>query len=111
MEGASHLTQKQMGMILFHNFSSLLHADVHRYVRGEGICVIIVKPLSKAIEDGDPIRAIIRSITTNQVSISSSSFNLASYLFLFKDGKTPGLTFPGRNAQEALLRDAYLVWE
>lgn len=49
----------------------------------------MVKPLSKAIAAGDPIRAIVRATGTNQ------------------DGKTSGLTFPGREAQEALLRDVY----
>eukprot|EP00026_Physarum_polycephalum_P000042 Phypoly_transcript_00042.p1 GENE.Phypoly_transcript_00042~~Phypoly_transcript_00042.p1 ORF type:complete len:1769 (+),score=236.41 Phypoly_transcript_00042:758-5308(+) len=59
------------------------------YVRSEGFCVLVIKPLSKAVVDRDPIRAIIRATGTNQ------------------DGKTAGLTFPDRAAQESLLRSVY----
>lgn len=39
----------------------------YTYVRSEGFCVLVVKPLSKAIADGDPIRAIVKATGTNQV--------------------------------------------
>ena len=64
-------------------------ASANGYVRGEGVGVVVLKPLSQAIADGDPIRAVIRGGAINQ------------------DGRTNGLTAPSREAQEAVLREAY----
>ena len=50
---------------------------------------MVLKPVSRAIEDGDVIRAVIRSTGTNQ------------------DGKTPSLTQPNPVSQEALIRSVY----
>ncbi|MFN6563915.1 MAG: type I polyketide synthase [Nostoc sp. ChiSLP01] len=59
------------------------------YVRGEGAGVVILKPLSQAVADGDRIYAIIKGSAINQ------------------DGRSNGLTAPSPQAQEALLRSAY----
>jgi thioester reductase-like protein len=59
------------------------------YVRGEGVAVVVIKPLRQAEMDGDPIYAVIRSAATNQ------------------DGHTSSLAVPGMLAQEAMLREAY----
>ncbi|HWE34976.1 MAG TPA: amino acid adenylation domain-containing protein, partial [Isosphaeraceae bacterium] len=59
------------------------------YGRGEGAGVVVLKPLSRAIADGDPIRAVIRGGAINQ------------------DGRTNGLNAPSRAAQEDVLRAAY----
>jgi acyl transferase domain-containing protein len=59
------------------------------YGRGEGIGVVIVKALSKAIRDGDTIRAVVRATGVNQ------------------DGHTPGITQPSQIAQENMIRDTY----
>jgi acyl transferase domain-containing protein/acyl-CoA synthetase (AMP-forming)/AMP-acid ligase II/NADPH:quinone reductase-like Zn-dependent oxidoreductase/NAD(P)-dependent dehydrogenase (short-subunit alcohol dehydrogenase family)/acyl carrier protein len=64
-------------------------AKANGYVRSEGAGVVVLKPLSKAQADGDPIYAIIRGTAVNQ------------------DGRTNGLTAPNRHAQEAVLREAY----
>ena len=64
-------------------------ADANGYVRGEGAGVIVLKPLSRALADGDAIYAVIRGGAVNQ------------------DGRTNGLTAPSRPAQEAVLRAAY----
>ncbi|WP_165227155.1 non-ribosomal peptide synthetase/type I polyketide synthase [Aquisphaera insulae] len=64
-------------------------AKADGYVRGEGAGVVVLKPLSKAIADGDPIHAVIRGGAVNQ------------------DGRTNGLTAPSGAAQEAVLRAAY----
>ena len=50
---------------------------------------MVLKPLSRALADGDPIYAVIRGGAINQ------------------DGRTNGLTAPSRPAQEAVLRSAY----
>ena len=59
------------------------------YARGEGCAVLVLKLLSNAIQDGDTIRAVIRSTGSNQ------------------DGRTPGITQPSREAQETLIKDTY----
>ena len=58
------------------------------FVRGEGAGVIVLKPLSAAIADGDRIYAVIRGSAVNQ------------------DGRTSSLTVPGREAQKRLIREA-----
>ena len=56
------------------------------YVRGEGAgMVLALKPLAKALADGDPVRAVIRSVDLNQ------------------DGRTNGIALPSGTAQAALL--------
>ncbi|KAI0110924.1 hypothetical protein GGR51DRAFT_569554 [Nemania sp. FL0031] len=59
------------------------------YARGEGSAALVLKPVSLAIRDSDIIRAVIRSTGTNQ------------------DGRTPGLTQPSIESQEALIREVY----
>src|SRR3984893_4858586 len=64
-------------------------ARANGYVRSEGAGVVVLKPLSKALADGDPIYAIIRGSAVNQ------------------DGRSNGLMAPNPLAQEAVLREAY----
>jgi acyl transferase domain-containing protein len=59
------------------------------YSRGEGVGIVVLKRLSKAIQDGDTIRAIVRGTSTNQ------------------DGRTPSITQPSIMAQADLIRRAY----
>ncbi|KAI1497192.1 hypothetical protein F5X99DRAFT_423743 [Biscogniauxia marginata] len=59
------------------------------YGRGEAVNAIYIKPLSDAIRDGNPIRAIIRNTGVNQ------------------DGQSTGLFATSVVAQEALMRKAY----
>jgi acyl transferase domain-containing protein/acyl carrier protein len=60
------------------------------YVRSEGAAVIVLKRLSQALADGDPIYALIRGSAVNN------------------DGKTSGfLATPGSEGQEDMLRKAY----
>lgn len=59
------------------------------YGRGEGVGTVIVKSLSAALRDGDTVRAIVRGTGSNQ------------------DGKTPGMSLPSPEAQEALIRQVY----
>ncbi|MCI0526765.1 MAG: polyketide synthase, partial [Nitrospira sp.] len=64
-------------------------AQANGYVRGEGAGMVVLKPLSNALADHDPIYAVIRGSAVNN------------------DGRTNGLTAPNRWAQETVLRDAY----
>ncbi|KAI1460402.1 fatty acid synthase S-acetyltransferase [Annulohypoxylon moriforme] len=66
-------------------------AEANGYARGEAVTAIYVKPLSDAIRDGNPVRAVIRATSHNV------------------DGKTPGMSQPSTDAQEALMRRAYQV--
>lgn len=59
------------------------------YGRGEAINAIYIKRLSDAIQNNDPVRAIIRATSTNC------------------DGRTPSITTPGSLTQERLARKAY----
>lgn len=69
---------------------SLTHSvAANGYARGEGVCVILVKSLAKALEDGDSIRAVVRGTAVNH------------------DGRTPGINLPSTAAQEAMIRSAY----
>ncbi|MCY9375153.1 SDR family NAD(P)-dependent oxidoreductase [Bacillus sp. T17B1] len=58
------------------------------YVPGEGVGSILLKPVKKAIEDGDYIYAVIKGTTVNH------------------GGKTNGYTVPNPNAQARLIANA-----
>ncbi|MEP7121036.1 MAG: SDR family NAD(P)-dependent oxidoreductase [Byssovorax sp.] len=64
-------------------------ARANGYVRGEGGGVLVLKTLSRAVADGDPIHCVIRGSAVNN------------------DGASNGMTAPSRKAQEAVLRTAY----
>ncbi len=59
------------------------------YARGEDVAAVVLKTLSQALADNDPIDCIIRATGVNQ------------------DGRTPGLTMPSSLAQAALIRQCY----
>ncbi len=61
------------------------------YVQGEGVGVIVLKPLAKALQDKDRIYSVITGCAVNQ------------------DGRTNGLTAPNGLQQESLLENAYRV--
>jgi acyl transferase domain-containing protein len=64
-------------------------ARANGYVRGEGGGVVLLKPLSHAVADGDSIYCVIRGSAVNN------------------DGAGDGLTAPDAQAQEEVLRLAY----
>lgn len=64
-------------------------ASANGYARGEGAGVVLIKPLSRAQADGDPIYALIRGTAVTQ------------------DGHTNGITVPNPKAQETAMRLAY----
>lgn len=59
------------------------------YVRGEGVGVVIIKPLADAQADNDRVYAVIKSAFANQ------------------DGRSTSLTVPSQASQEEMLRQAY----
>jgi acyl transferase domain-containing protein/SAM-dependent methyltransferase/acyl carrier protein len=63
-------------------------ARANGYVRGEGSAVVILKPLARALADGNRVHAVIRATAVNQ------------------DGRTDGITVPNRASQAANIIDA-----
>jgi len=64
-------------------------ASANGFVRGEGAGMVLLKPLAKAMADGDPVYAVILASAVNQ------------------DGRTAGIAMPSQSAQAALLREVY----
>ncbi|MFC9916739.1 type I polyketide synthase, partial [Streptomyces sp. NPDC127197] len=64
-------------------------ARANGYVRGEGGGAVLLKPLAKALADGDAVYCVIRGGAVNN------------------DGATDGLTVPSAAAQSDVLRLAY----
>ncbi|KAJ5950212.1 uncharacterized protein N7479_008625 [Penicillium vulpinum] len=60
------------------------------HARGEGVGVLVIRPLEDAVRDGDTVRAVIRSSASNQ------------------DGRTPGITLPSTEMQAALIQEVYI---
>jgi acyl transferase domain-containing protein/acyl-CoA synthetase (AMP-forming)/AMP-acid ligase II/acyl carrier protein len=58
------------------------------YVRGEGCGMVVLKRLSDALADGDPVLAVLQGSAVNQ------------------DGLSNGLTAPSRQAQQAVIQSA-----
>jgi acyl transferase domain-containing protein/NADPH:quinone reductase-like Zn-dependent oxidoreductase/SAM-dependent methyltransferase/acyl carrier protein len=63
-------------------------ASADGFVRGEGAGVVLLKRLSRALADGDPIHGVIIGTALNQ------------------DGHTNGISLPSAEAQAQLVRDA-----
>src|SRR5690242_18839919 len=63
-------------------------ASASGFVRGEGAGMVLLKRLSRAIADGDPIQAVILGTSINQ------------------DGHTNGISLPSPEAQTRLVQDA-----
>ena len=78
----------RLGMLSPDGRCRVFDAGANGYVRGEGAGIVLLKPLARAVADGDRIYAVIRGSAMNQ------------------DGRTPGMTVPSQKAQEALLLEA-----
>jgi acyl transferase domain-containing protein len=64
-------------------------ATADGFVRGEGCGAVVLKRLTDALRDGDPVLAVVRGSAVNQ------------------DGRSTGLMAPNPAAQMAVLRAAY----
>ncbi|RAH71709.1 uncharacterized protein BO66DRAFT_400146 [Aspergillus aculeatinus CBS 121060] len=84
-----HIGTMKAGVLSPTSTCHTFDASADGYGRGEAVGALFIKKLSKAIEDGDPIRAVIRGTAVNS------------------NGKTPGITLPSAIGQEAVIRKAY----
>jgi acyl transferase domain-containing protein/acyl carrier protein len=82
------LSFNRAGMLSSDGRCMAFDAGANGYVRSDGCGVVILKRLSQAIQDGDPIQAIIRASAVNQ------------------DGFSNGLTAPNPDAQKMLIQEA-----
>ncbi|GFN06564.1 hypothetical protein Smic_51200 [Streptomyces microflavus] len=86
-EGA--VTEERFGGLSPDGTTYAFDARANGFVRGEGGAVVVLKPLARAVADGDRIYGVVRGSAVNN------------------DGATSGLTVPGQSSQERVLREAY----
>jgi len=77
------------GMLSKRGRSQAFDHEADGYVRGEGGAMLLLKPLQRALEDGDPVYAVIKGIGTNH------------------GGRTTSLTVTSAKAQARLIREVY----
>ena len=80
----------QAGMLSPEGKCKAFDAGANGFVRGEGAGMVLLKRMSQAIADGDPIQGVIVATGLNQ------------------DGHTNGISLPSPEAQAQLVRDTCL---
>ncbi|KAK4175201.1 putative polyketide synthase [Triangularia setosa] len=83
------IVESSLHMLSPSGHCNMFDANADGYARGEGIAALFVRPLSKALANGDRIIAIIRETGVNS------------------DGRTTGITMPNWEAQARLIQDTY----
>ncbi|MFT2020406.1 type I polyketide synthase [Streptomyces sp. 796.1] len=89
LTSASTTVSEQLGALSPDGRCYVFDARANGYVRGEGGCVVVLKPLRRALADGDRVYGVIHGSAVNN------------------DGASDGLTVPSPAAQEQVLRLAY----
>lgn len=84
-----YISESTFHMLSPRGRSHMWDAEADGYGRGDGVAAVVLKKLSDAIADGDPIECVIRETGVNQ------------------DGRTGGITVPSPDAQVALIEDTY----
>jgi acyl transferase domain-containing protein/acyl carrier protein len=82
------ISLSQAGMLSPVGLCKTFSESADGFVRGEGCGAVLLKRLSQARADGDPVFCVIRGSATNQ------------------DGRSIGLTAPNGLAQQAVIRNA-----
>ena len=83
-----HISFSKMGMLSPTGSCKTFDDSADGYVRGEGAGVVLLKPLDKAMEDGDSIYGVIKSTAINHC------------------GETYTLTYPSPDGQASVIMDA-----
>lgn len=86
---AMTMAMQEQGIMSSDGSGKTFSADADGYARGEAVTAIFIKPLADALRDGNPVQAVVRATSHNA------------------DGKTPTLSQPSTDRQEALIRRAY----
>jgi acyl transferase domain-containing protein/acyl carrier protein len=86
---AKHVSFSKAGMLSGDGHCRPFSAGANGYVRGEGVAMLLLKPLSAAERDGDEICALLRGGAVNH------------------GGRASSLTAPNTMAQASLLAEAY----
>ncbi|MCP3137808.1 SDR family NAD(P)-dependent oxidoreductase [Pyxidicoccus xibeiensis] len=84
-----HLLASSLGMLSPGGRCRAFDDSADGFVVGEGAGVVVLKPLAKALADGDPIHGVIKGIAVNQ------------------DGRTNGITAPSSLSQTELEVEVY----
>ncbi|WP_239010396.1 beta-ketoacyl synthase N-terminal-like domain-containing protein [Streptomyces sp. 769] len=87
-DGFYHATLQQAGVLSSTGRSVGFDAAADGYVRGDGVGCVVLKPLGAALDDGDPVHAVIAGVGMNH------------------DGRSATLTAPSAQAQASLIRGA-----
>ena len=82
------MTLCQASMLSPDGYCKSFDARANGYARSEGAGVVVMKRLTDALADGDPIYAVIRGSAVNQ------------------DGRSEGITVPSGDAQKAVVQEA-----
>lgn len=84
-----YIAESSLHMLSPDSCSRMWDKSANGYARGEGFAGLLLKPLSRAIADGDHIEAVIRGTGVNS------------------DGRTRGITMPSPVSQAALIQKTY----
>lgn len=84
----AHISFAKAGMLAPDGRCKTFSKDANGYVRGEGVGILVLKPLSKAEADGDQIYALVKSTSENH------------------GGRSNSLTAPNPRAQADLIKSA-----
>ncbi|MGW2547893.1 beta-ketoacyl [acyl carrier protein] synthase domain-containing protein, partial [Kitasatospora sp. NPDC001574] len=84
----STLTVDRFGALSPDDRCYTFDARANGYARGEGGVLLVLKPLTRAVADGDRVHAVLLGSAVNS------------------DGATDGLTVPSADAQAAVVREA-----
>ncbi|MCV2218520.1 polyketide synthase [Thauera sp. Sel9] len=77
------------GMLSSRGMCTPFRVGADGYLRGEGVAALVLKRYADAIDDADPVHAVVIGSAVNQ------------------DGRTPGITVPATEAQVAVVRAAW----
>ena len=89
MDPSMQIAMDKLGALSATSMSHAFDASADGYARGEGFAAIYLKKPEKAMQDGSPIRALVRGSAIGA------------------NGRSSGITHPSGAAQEDIIRKAY----
>ncbi|KAF2806012.1 polyketide synthase [Mytilinidion resinicola] len=89
MDPSMQIAMDKLGALSATSMSRAFDASADGYARGEGFAAIYLKKPEKAMQDGSPIRALVRGSAIGA------------------NGRSSGITHPSGAAQEEIIRKAY----